>query len=63
MPYTAHDFQSGDILMAEDLNDMDEQIASLTETVESGGAGGGSYTINAGETGVEIVMNSQNSET
>ncbi len=63
MPYTAHDFQSGDILMAEDLNDMDEQIASLTETVESGGAGGDSYTINAGETGVEIVINSQNSGT
>lgn len=63
MPYTTHDFQSGDILMAEDLNDMDEQIASLTETVESGGAGGSSYTINAGETGVEIVMNSQNSGT
>lgn len=62
MPYTAHDFQSGDILMAEDLNDMDEQIASLTETVESGG-GGSSYTINAGETGVEIVINSQNSGT
>lgn len=62
MPYTAHDFQSGDILMAEDLNEMDEQIASLTETVESGGAGD-SYTINAGETGVEIVMNSQNSGT
>lgn len=63
MPYTAHEFQSGDILMAEDLNDMDEQIASLTETVESGGAGGGSYTINAGETGIEIAMNSQNSGT
>lgn len=59
MPYTVHDFQSGDILMAEDLNEMDEQIASLTETAESGG----SYTINAGETGVEIVMNEQNSGT
>lgn len=62
MSYTAHDFQSGDILTANDLNEMDEQIASLTETVESGG-GGGSYTINAGETGVEIVMNAQNSGT
>jgi len=62
MPYTAHDFQSGDILMASELNEMDEQIASLTETVESGGAGG-SYTINAGETGVEIIMNAQNSGT
>lgn len=63
MAYVAHDFQSGDILMASELNEMDEQIASLTETIESGGAGGGSYTINAGETGVEIVMNAQNSGT
>lgn len=63
MPYTAHDFQSGDILMASELNEMDEQIASLTETVESGGASGGSYEINAGETGVEIVMNAQSSGT
>ena len=59
MPYTTHGFESGDILMAEDLNEMDEQIASLTETAESGG----SYTIIAGETGVEIVMNAQNSGT
>lgn len=62
MPYTAHNFETGDILMAADLNDMDEQISTLTEAVESGGAGG-SYTINAGETGFEIVMNSQNSGT
>lgn len=60
MPYTAHEFQSGDILTASDLNEIDEQLASLTETVESGG-GGGAYTINAGETGVEIVVNSSGS--
>lgn len=59
MPYTAHDFESGDILLASELNEMDEQIASMTEAIESGGVGG-AYTINEGATGFEIVDNSSN---
>ena len=57
MPYTTHDFESGDILLASELNEMDEQIASMTEAIESGGVGG-AYTINEGTTGFEIVDNS-----
>lgn len=53
MPYTVHNFQSGDILLADDLNSMDRQIASLTEEVEAGGA----YTIIEDTTGIEIVNN------
>ena len=60
MPYTVHDFESGDILMATQLNEMDEQIAAVTDTIESGGAGG-AYTIVEGQTGVEVIDNSQNS--
>lgn len=57
MPYTTHDFESGDILLASELNEMDEQIASMTEAIESGGVGG-AYEINEGTTGFEIVDNS-----
>ena len=57
MPYTTHDFESGDILLASELNEMDEQIASMTEAIESGGVGG-AYTINEGAAGFEIVDNS-----
>lgn len=57
MPYTTHGFESGDILTASELNEMDEQIASVTEAIESGGVGG-AYTINEGTTGFEIVDNS-----
>lgn len=53
MPYTVHNFQTGDILLASDLNEMDEQIANMTSAVESGGA----YTIVEGSTGIEIVDN------
>ena len=34
MPYTKHNFQSGDILRAAELNDIDDQIYELTEAVE-----------------------------
>ena len=59
MPYTAHDFESGDILTAVDLNAMDDQIEALTDVIESGGVGG-AYEINEGSTGFEIVDNSSN---
>ena len=57
MPYTAHEFESGEILLASELNEMDEQIASITDAIESGGVGG-AYTINEGTAGFEIVDNS-----
>lgn len=60
MPYTVHDFESGDILMATQLNEMDDQIAAVTSAIESGGAGGGAYTIVEGLSGVEVIDNSQN---
>lgn len=52
MPYTPHNFQSGDILLASELNEMDEQIASLTDS-----SAAGNYTITEGLTGIEIVDN------
>ena len=58
--YTAHDFESGDILTAVDLNAMDDQIEGITNAIESGAAGG-AYTISEDTTGVVIVDNSQNS--
>ncbi len=60
MPYTVHDFESGDILTAEELNEMDDQIAAVTDVIEHGGAGG-AYTITEGSTGLEILDNSQSS--
>lgn len=60
MPYSTHDFESGDILLASQLNEMDGQIAAVTEAIESGSAGS-AYTINTQESGLEIVANNQNS--
>lgn len=39
MSYTKHNYQSGDILMASDLNDMDDQIYELTEAIDGGEVG------------------------
>ena len=35
MPYTVHNFQSGDILLASELNEMDTQIASNEEALSN----------------------------
>ena len=59
MPYSVHNYESGDILLASELNEMDSQIATLTEAVE--GSSGSDYTIVAQESGLEIVNNNQNS--
>ena len=56
MPYTPHNFQSGDILLASELNEMDEQIASLTDS----SASAGNYTITEGSNGIEIIDNTSN---
>ena len=61
MPYSAHNFRSGDILTASDLNEMDDQIASITEAIDSGSAGGGSQIIEQ-ETGIEIVIPSSDNQ-
>lgn len=39
MSYTKHNYQSGDILTASDLNDMDDQIYELTEAIDGGEVG------------------------
>lgn len=52
MPYIPHNFQSGDILLASELNEMDEQIASLSENSTEG-----NYIISEGSTGIEIIDN------
>lgn len=54
--YTVHEFKRGDILLASQLNEMDEQIASLTRDAQAGGA----YKITEGSTGVEIFDNTTN---
>ena len=37
MAYVKHNYQSGDVLKASDLNDMDDQIEALTESMEDAG--------------------------